>query len=241
MWPVRAIVHSRESHRGQGQGGRRPRESHCGRGQGVRRPRESHCVGSVQCDVAARHRSLAVGNLRAETGGAATIARRIPRRTHGPPESRPLHGPLQPNDRAHAAAQRSFRGRTLLGPRSLQARQRQSRTLSRGSAARCGGSLPRGLSATGRYTRAHEFTILLEDIGAERGATAFAERILAALRSSPLTVAGREMYASASIGIAITQTGYDSPDDVLRDADIAMYRAKELGKQRAMNFLLRNC
>jgi PleD family two-component response regulator len=49
------------------------------------------------------------------------------------------------------------------------------------------------------------------------------------------------MYASASIGIAITQTGYDSPDDVLRDADIAMYRAKELGKQRAMNFLLRNC
>ena len=40
------------------------------------------------------------------------------------------------------------------------------------------------------------------------------------------------MYASASIGIAITQTGYDSPDDVLRDADIAMYRAKELGKQR---------
>jgi predicted signal transduction protein with EAL and GGDEF domain len=77
-----------------------------------------------------------------------------------------------------------------------------------------------------------EFTILLEDIGGESGATAFAQRILAALRSSPLTVAGREMYASASIGIAITQTGYDSPDDVLRDADIAMYRAKELGKQR---------
>ena len=76
-----------------------------------------------------------------------------------------------------------------------------------------------------------EFTILLEDIGGERGAKAFAERILAKLRS-PLTVAGREMYASASIGIAITQTGYDSPDDVLRDADVAMYRAKELGKQR---------
>ena len=76
-----------------------------------------------------------------------------------------------------------------------------------------------------------EFTILLEDIDGQRGATAFAERILAELRS-PLTVAGREMYASVSIGIAITQTGFDSPDDVLRDADIAMYRAKELGKQR---------
>lgn len=76
-----------------------------------------------------------------------------------------------------------------------------------------------------------EFAILLEDIGGEREARLIAERILSEL-SSPLTAANREMYASVSIGIAITRTGFESADDVLRDADIAMYRAKELGKER---------
>ncbi len=76
-----------------------------------------------------------------------------------------------------------------------------------------------------------EFTMLLEGIDGECEATAFAERILGEL-ASPFTVAGREMFVSASIGIALTRTGYDVPDDVLRNADIAMYRAKELGKQR---------
>jgi diguanylate cyclase (GGDEF)-like protein len=80
-----------------------------------------------------------------------------------------------------------------------------------------------------------EFAILLEDIGGQPEATAFAERVLAELRS-PLIVAGREVYASASIGIAMTQTNHDLPEDILRDADIAMYRAKELGKQRCQVF-----
>ncbi|GAC1547052.1 MAG: hypothetical protein NVS3B16_18590 [Vulcanimicrobiaceae bacterium] len=76
-----------------------------------------------------------------------------------------------------------------------------------------------------------EFTILLEGIDGEGESIAFAERILAEFRS-PFFVADKEMFASASIGIAITRTGYDLPEDVLRDADIAMYRAKDLGKQR---------
>ncbi len=76
-----------------------------------------------------------------------------------------------------------------------------------------------------------EFAILLKDAGGESGATAFAERILTALRS-PLMVAGREVFASASIGIALTHGKNDSGEDVLRDADIAMYHAKQLGKQR---------
>jgi diguanylate cyclase (GGDEF)-like protein len=76
-----------------------------------------------------------------------------------------------------------------------------------------------------------EFTILLEEVDGECGATAVAQRLLAAL-DLPFTILGREVYASASIGIAITQTGHDTPEDVLRDADIAMYRAKEQGKQR---------
>jgi diguanylate cyclase (GGDEF)-like protein len=76
-----------------------------------------------------------------------------------------------------------------------------------------------------------EFAILLKDAGGEEGATAFAERLLLALRS-PFTVAGREVFASASIGIALTHGADDLGEHVLRDADIAMYRAKELGKQR---------
>src|SRR6202020_3322046 len=43
-------------------------------------------------------------------------------------------------------------------------------------------------------------------------------------------------FASASIGIAVTRTGFDSAEDVLRDADIAMYEAKSLGKQRWVVF-----
>jgi diguanylate cyclase (GGDEF)-like protein len=76
-----------------------------------------------------------------------------------------------------------------------------------------------------------EFTILLEDIKGEGGAIACAERILAALRPA-FTIMDRQVYAAASIGIRVTQTGVDSPEDVLRDADIAMYRAKALGKGR---------
>jgi diguanylate cyclase (GGDEF)-like protein len=76
-----------------------------------------------------------------------------------------------------------------------------------------------------------EFTILVEEIDGESGAIAVAKRILAEL-NLPFTILGRQVYASASIGIAISQTGRDAPEDVLRNADIAMYRAKDQGKQR---------
>ncbi len=76
-----------------------------------------------------------------------------------------------------------------------------------------------------------EFTILLEDIGSVRDATVVAERVLAEL-ALPFQIADHQMFASASIGVAITRTGFDLSDDVLRDADIAMYRAKALGKGR---------
>jgi diguanylate cyclase (GGDEF)-like protein len=80
-----------------------------------------------------------------------------------------------------------------------------------------------------------EFIFLLDGLSSRIDASAFAERILTAL-APPFQIMGREIFASASIGIAITRTGLDAPENVLRDADIAMYRAKFLGKQRYVVF-----
>jgi diguanylate cyclase (GGDEF)-like protein len=76
-----------------------------------------------------------------------------------------------------------------------------------------------------------EFTILLEDIEDLSGATKIAERILERLAQS-ITLNDHTVFISASIGIVFSSTGYEQAADLLRDADIAMYRAKELGKAR---------
>jgi diguanylate cyclase (GGDEF)-like protein/PAS domain S-box-containing protein len=77
-----------------------------------------------------------------------------------------------------------------------------------------------------------EFTILLEDNGnVTTAAIAVAERLLQAF-STPFTLGEHQVHATASIGIALSSVGSTSPDDLLRDADIAMYRAKVLGKNR---------
>jgi diguanylate cyclase (GGDEF)-like protein len=76
-----------------------------------------------------------------------------------------------------------------------------------------------------------EFGILVRDLPDERHAVEVAERILAALNRE-LTVAGVSVGVGASIGIAIDTRTTASVDDLLGDADIAMYRAKALGKGR---------
>ncbi len=73
-----------------------------------------------------------------------------------------------------------------------------------------------------------EFTILLEDIKSNSEAVFVAERIQREL-TQPLELEGRTVFASASIGIAPSTTGYERPEDILRDADTAMYYAKSLG------------
>jgi len=73
-----------------------------------------------------------------------------------------------------------------------------------------------------------EFAILLADIGDEERAPRLARRIIAALRE-PFTLLGREVFVSASIGIA---SGLDEPEALLRNADVAMYRAKRGGEGR---------
>jgi diguanylate cyclase (GGDEF)-like protein len=76
-----------------------------------------------------------------------------------------------------------------------------------------------------------EFAILLDELEDARAAIAVAERIQGEL-AQPFNLDGHEVYTSASIGITLSETGYDRPEHVLRDADTAMYRAKEKGKAR---------
>lgn len=74
-----------------------------------------------------------------------------------------------------------------------------------------------------------EFTILLENIKSDADATKVAERVQKAL-STPFNLSGHEVFTSASIGITLSSTDFDRPEDLLRGADIAMYRAKAQGK-----------
>ncbi len=74
-----------------------------------------------------------------------------------------------------------------------------------------------------------EFAILTEDMELARHAVGLAERLQQVLRV-PVMVGRNEIATSASIGITFSTIGYTRPDEVLRDADIAMYKAKSLGK-----------
>ena len=76
-----------------------------------------------------------------------------------------------------------------------------------------------------------EFVMLLEDIADPENAVEIAERVQDELRV-PSKLYGYELFTTASIGIISSPTGYDSPEELLRDADTAMYRAKEGGKAR---------
>ncbi len=76
-----------------------------------------------------------------------------------------------------------------------------------------------------------EFAILAVGLQSEAEALDLAKRLLATLRE-PVRLGSLEISASASIGITFSSMGYSRPEDVLRDADIAMYRAKFEGKGR---------
>jgi diguanylate cyclase (GGDEF)-like protein/PAS domain S-box-containing protein len=70
-----------------------------------------------------------------------------------------------------------------------------------------------------------EFVVVLESVGGVEGATQVATRILAEL-NRPVLLGGYEVATSASIGVLVSNPEYGSPVTILRDADIAMYRAK---------------
>ncbi|MEA2434467.1 MAG: hypothetical protein QOG54_1924 [Actinomycetota bacterium] len=73
-----------------------------------------------------------------------------------------------------------------------------------------------------------EFAVLVEDMRGRRDALAVVDRIIEAL-TGKLTIEGKELFVHGSVGIALTYGG-ETPEDVLRNADVAMYAAKEKGK-----------
>jgi diguanylate cyclase (GGDEF)-like protein/PAS domain S-box-containing protein len=97
--------------------------------------------------------------------------------------------------------------------------------------------LQASLRATDTVTRAEvtlarlggdEFNVLLDDIADASDAVRVAERLRLAL-ADPFVVDGNSVFASATVGIAVSTTGYEHADEVLRDAAIALHRAKATG------------
>lgn len=82
---------------------------------------------------------------------------------------------------------------------------------------------------------ADEFTILLDAVGEPSDALRMAKSLQAGV-AEPLLVESREVRASVSIGIALSTKTHKRPEDVLKDADIAMRRAKALGGSRCEVF-----
>ncbi|MBS1795691.1 MAG: EAL domain-containing protein [Acidobacteria bacterium] len=76
-----------------------------------------------------------------------------------------------------------------------------------------------------------EFTILLDSVGSFEAVTEIAERLQSKL-TAPFMIDKYEVFTSASIGIIMSDASYENPESFLRDADAAMYRAKEAGKAR---------
>jgi diguanylate cyclase (GGDEF)-like protein len=103
---------------------------------------------------------------------------------------------------------------------------RQSDILSR--CVDCGDTDDRGTLAR---LGGDEFVVLLEELHDTSEAAKVAVRLQSAL-DPPFEIRGSQIFVSASIGIASSDTGYTRVEDVLRDADLAMYRAKASGKAR---------
>lgn len=76
-----------------------------------------------------------------------------------------------------------------------------------------------------------EFAVLLENIHDQEYVTQIANRIIRSL-NAPIRIVGKELFTSVSIGITFADKRYLHPEELLRDADVAMYRAKASGRKR---------
>jgi diguanylate cyclase (GGDEF)-like protein/PAS domain S-box-containing protein len=80
-----------------------------------------------------------------------------------------------------------------------------------------------------------EFVILAEDLADEADAVVVAEKLAEALRE-PIAIGSQEIFVSSSIGIAVADPETATPETLVRDADVAMYRAKAKGRARHEQF-----
>ena len=80
-----------------------------------------------------------------------------------------------------------------------------------------------------------EFAVLIDEVAGPVEGRALAERLLGDL-AKPIAVDGRQLVITGSMGVALYETVYERADDMMRDAELAMYRAKSLGKARAELF-----
>ena len=80
-----------------------------------------------------------------------------------------------------------------------------------------------------------EFAILLADVDSADNVIRAAQRLIGVLQE-PVRVVGKELFTSASIGIALAAERYTRAEELLRDADVAMYRAKAAGRHRVELF-----
>jgi len=76
-----------------------------------------------------------------------------------------------------------------------------------------------------------EFTLIIDNVTGRLDAVRVAERILKKIQE-PIVVGRQKVQVGSSIGIALSTNVYERPEDLIRDADLAMYRAKQQGKGR---------
>ncbi len=92
-----------------------------------------------------------------------------------------------------------------------------------------------GLTCTAARLGGDEFVVLLDPLAQAGDASAVAERLLHVL-ARPYEVLGHRVHSSASIGVITSAQAHDGPDSLLRDADTAMYEAKQGGRGRWVLF-----
>lgn len=95
-----------------------------------------------------------------------------------------------------------------------------------------GNRIARSVEGDGLVARlgGDEFAVLLESISGQDEAESVALRIIDVLEQ-PVRVGGKDLYSSTSIGIVLGQSHYHTPEELLRDADVALYRAKASGRR----------
>jgi diguanylate cyclase (GGDEF)-like protein len=92
-----------------------------------------------------------------------------------------------------------------------------------------------GASDTVARLGGDEFTILLTDLSDKKEPERVSDRIAEAI-SAPIAISSQEVFVTTSIGILLREAAHQKPSDLLRDADLALYRAKENGRARAAVF-----